>query len=204
MNIEKRLAQIISILFHPLLMPSLGMLILLNSGSYLSLIPGEAKRAVFIVFSLSTFVFPASLLPVLYFRRLISDFEIHKREERFLPYSLILILYIISFIFIYRLPLNSYIHAYALTLPVLVALLIIGNIRFRLNAHMMALGGLSGLIIALTALFGIPLQSYFIGIILATGLTGTARKILANYSSFELFGGFCTGFGASVLIMLLF
>lgn len=68
----------------------------------------------------------------------------------------------------------------------------------------MAMGGLTGLIIALTILFGIPLQAFFVATILATGLTATARKILGNYSSFELSGGFLAGFAASVLVMLLF
>ena len=204
MSIEKRLAQIISLLFHPLLMPSVGMLILFNSGTYLSLIPPEAKRVILTITFLSTLVFPLSLLPILYFRKLITDLQIDKREERFLPFLLILILYILTFVFILRLPLYSHIHGYALTLPVMVGLLIIVNMKYRISTHMFGIGGITGLIISLILIFGIPLQAYFVLAILAAGLTGMSRKILRNYSSSELYGGFVLGLITTGSVMIIY
>jgi hypothetical protein len=204
MGFEKKLAQIISLLFHPLLMPSVGMLIIFNSGTYLSLIPPEAKRVILTITFLSTLVFPLSLLPVLYFRKLISDLQIDKREERFLPFLLILILYILTFIFILRLPLHSHIHGYALTLPVMVALLMIVNIKYKISTHMLGIGGITGLIISLILIFGVPLQAYFMLTILAAGLVGTSRKFLGDYSSLELFGGFVLGMITTGSVMIIY
>lgn len=204
MRIENSLARIISLLFHPLLMPSLGMLILFNSGTYLALIPPEAKRVILTITFLSTLVFPLSLLPILYFRKLISDLQIDKREERFLPFLLILILYILTFIFIFRLPLHNHIHSYALTFPVMVTVLMIANIRIKVSTHMFGIGGITGLILSLILIFAVPLQAYFVLAILAAGLTGTARKISGDYSSFELLGGFLLGLITTGSVMLIY
>ncbi len=44
----KTASRLIIIFFHPLLMPTIGLLIILNSGTYLSLLDPAAKRAVII------------------------------------------------------------------------------------------------------------------------------------------------------------
>ena len=68
----KIVARIVSTLFHPLLMPTLGLLLLLNSGTYLSLLDPAAKRAILFVMALGTLFFPLMMLPVLYYRNLID------------------------------------------------------------------------------------------------------------------------------------
>ena len=67
----KKAAPVISYLFHPLIMPSLGLLIILNSGTYLSLLDPAAKRAIMFVMALGTLIFPLMILPVLQYRNLV-------------------------------------------------------------------------------------------------------------------------------------
>ena len=64
----KKAAPFISYLLHPLLMPSLGLLIILNSGTYLSLLDPAAKRAIIFVLALGTLVFTLMMLPILHFK----------------------------------------------------------------------------------------------------------------------------------------
>jgi len=204
MNFEKKVARVISIIFHPLLMPSLGMLLLLNSGSYLSLLSSDAKRAMVMIILLSTLLFPISILPVLYYRKLVSDIQIQKREERTLPFLLILILYILTFIFLKRMPLHTQIHAYALTLPLMVFFLLLANIKFKISTHMMGVGGITGLIISLIIIFGLPLQLLFILAVLVSGLVCTSRIILTDHSGLELYGGYFLGLLVTALTMLIY
>ncbi|MBN1132520.1 MAG: hypothetical protein JXR52_07035 [Bacteroidales bacterium] len=204
MTFEKRVPQIISVIFHPLLMPSAGLLILFNSGTYLSLVSFDVKKVIFLTVVLSTLVLPLALLPVLYFRKIITDIQMDIRQERFLPYFLIMILYILTFIFLIRIPLHSHIHAYALSLPVMVLVLILVNIRLNISEHMMALGGIVGLILSLVIHFGLALQSYFVIAVLAAGITGTARAILRKHSALELYGGFILGIIVTGVVMLIY
>jgi protein-S-isoprenylcysteine O-methyltransferase Ste14 len=128
-------------LFHPLIMPSLGLLIILNSGTYLSLYDPAAKRAVLFVMALGTLVFPLMMLPILYYRSLVTSYKDASREERLIPQVIILVLYIITFVYFQRLPLNRVIHAYVLSAAVLLFLVILLNLRFHLCIHSAALGG---------------------------------------------------------------
>ena len=116
-------ARVINILFHPLLMPTLGLLLIFNSGTYLSLLDPAAKRAVLFVMALGTLFFPLMMIPVLYYRNLISSLQDASREERFLPYLIILILYVITFVYFVRLPLSRLIHAYVLSVSLLLFVL---------------------------------------------------------------------------------
>ena len=69
----KSAARVITILFHPLLMPTIGLLLILNSGTYLSLLDPAAKKAVLFVMALGTLLFPLMMIPVLYDRNLITE-----------------------------------------------------------------------------------------------------------------------------------
>ena len=85
----RKLVPVISYLFHPLIMPTLGLLIILNSGTYLSLLDPAAKRAILFVLALGTLVFPLMMLPILYYRNLVSSYQDAGREERLIPQVII-------------------------------------------------------------------------------------------------------------------
>ncbi len=172
----KKVAPLISYLFHPLLMPSLGLLIMLNSGTYLALLDPAVKRAIMFVMALGTLVFPLMLLPVLQYRNLMmKDIQAATKGERLVPQIIILVLYIVTFVYFKRLPLHQVIHAYVLSVTGTFFLLILLNLRFRISIHTAALGGLTGLIIALIYLYETPLQGLLMLSLLAGGLTGSSR-----------------------------
>lgn len=199
----KKLAPIISYLFHPLLIPSLGLLLLLNSGTYLSLLDPEAKRAILLVMVLGTLVFPLMMLPILYYRNLVSSYKDASREERLIPQVIILVLYIITFVYFNRLPLSRVIHAYVLSTAVVLFLVILLNLKFHLCIHSAALGGLTGLIIALIFLYESPLQGMLILSLLAGGITGTSRLAMGTHWGGVL-AGYLLGFGVVLLCILVF
>jgi hypothetical protein len=58
---------------------------------------------------------------------------------------------------------------------------------------MVGIGGLAGLISYLIIKMQVDLGFYLILIILAAGLTGTARLILNAHKPFEIYTGFLTG-----------
>ena len=71
-------------------MPTLGLLLILNSGTYLSLLDPAAKRAVVLVMALGTLVFPLMLLPVLYYRDLIRPQKDRMKESRLVHQAILL------------------------------------------------------------------------------------------------------------------
>ncbi|MCK5066832.1 MAG: hypothetical protein KAR16_05315 [Bacteroidales bacterium] len=200
----KKVAPIISYLFHPLIMPSLGLLLLLNSGTYLSLLDPAAKRAIIFVMALGTLVFPLMMLPILYYRNLVSSYKDATREERLVPQVIILVLYIITFIYFNRLPLSRVIHAYVLSVAVVLLLVILLNLRYKICVQSAALGGLTGLIIALIFLYETPLQGVLMLSILAGGLSGSSRLAMGINRWWEVLTGYMLGFCVVLVTILIY
>jgi hypothetical protein len=200
----RKLAPFIAYLFHPLIMPSLGLLILLNSGTYLSLLDPAAKRAILFVMVLGTLVFPLMMLPILYYRNLVSSYKDATREERLLPQIIILVLYIITFVYFQRLPLSRVIHAYVLSAALVLLLVMLLNLRFHICIHSAALGGLTGLIIALIFLYQTPLQGVLMLSLLAAGLTGSSRLSMGTNRWWEVLAGYLLGFCLVLATILIY
>jgi hypothetical protein len=200
----KKAAPLISYLFHPLIMPSLGLLIILNSGSYLSLLDPAVKRAIVFVMALGTLVFPLMILPVLQYRNLLmKNLETMTRGERMVPQVIILILYVITFIYFKRLPLSQVIHSYILAVTGTLFLVLALNLKFKVSMHSAALGGMAGLIIALIYLYQTPLQGVLILTLFAGGLAGSARMVQGE-SWGGILAGFLLGFGVLLFTILVY
>jgi hypothetical protein len=189
----KHAARVVSYLFHPLLMPTLGLLLIFNSGTYLALLDPAAKRAILFVMTLGTVIFPVMIIPVLYYRQFISQTSEGIIEERWVPLLIILILYVITFVYFVRLPLSQKIHAYALSVPLLLFFLVIISLRFRICLHMAALGGITGLVLGLILLYETPLQNILVLSLLASGITGSTRLWMSWQRPVEVYSGYLVG-----------
>ena len=185
-------------------MPTLGLLLVLNSGTYLSLLEPATKRAILFVMALGTLFFPLIMLPVLYYRSLLSNIQNTPREERLIPQLIILILYIITFVYFARLPLSRTLHACVLSAPIALFLLLLIGFRFRICAHMTGLGGITGLIISLILLYESPLQAVLILTLVATGLTGSARLALGFQKPWEIYAGYILGFAVVLSTLVIY
>lgn len=200
----KKAARLISYLFHPMLMPSIGLLIILNSGTYLALLDPAAKRAIMFVMALGTLVFPLMMLPVLQYRTLvIRNGQAATKTEELIPQVVILALYIITFVYFRRLPLNQVFHAYVLAVTLTLFLLVVLNLKWKVSIHAASMGGLTGLIIALIFLYDTPLQGFLILALLAGGLSGSSRLVLGDHWG-QVLGGFLLGMGVVLLTTLLY
>lgn len=185
-------------------MPSLGLLIIFNSGTYLALQDPVAKRAIIFVLALGTLIFPLMMLPVLQYRNLVlKDGQERTRGEQLIPQIIILVLYIITFVYFKRLPISKVIHAYVLSVTVTLFILVIVNLRFRISMHTAAVGGLTGLIIVLIYLYQTPMQGFLMLSILAGGITGSSRLAMGDHWG-ELLSGFLLGFAVVLITVLVY
>lgn len=198
------LAKSLSYVFHPLVMPTLGLLVMLNSGTYLALLDPAAKRAILFVMALGTLLFPLMLLPVVYYRNLTASFQNNHSEGRLVQQGIILILYVITFVYFIRLPLSRVIDAYLLSVIVVLLVTMLLNLRFGVSFHMAALGGISGLIVALIILYNTPLRGFLVIGILAAGITGSARLATETDRPWGVLSGFLLGFGLVLTILLVY
>jgi hypothetical protein len=204
MDAMKKIATFLSYLFHPLIMPSLGLLLLLNSGTYLSLLDPAAKRAILFVMVLGTLVFPLMMLPILYYRNLVSSIQDATKQERLVPQIIILILYVITFVYFNKLPLSRVIHAYVLSSSLVLLLVILLNLRLNICFHSAALGGLTGLIITVIFLYETPLQGILMLSLLAGGLTGSSRIAMGLQKAWEILLAYVLGISVVLVTILIY
>ena len=74
----KQISKVISIIFHPVFMPLVGMFILLNAGIFETNIPVEFKQHIYMFVGIFSIVLPLSFLPLLYYWRIIKSVEMNE------------------------------------------------------------------------------------------------------------------------------
>jgi hypothetical protein len=194
-------ARITSMVFHPLLIPTLGFLLLFNSGFYFTLIPWGIKKMVLLVVFLSTCVLPGLSIGLL---SLNQKFDLHmeKNTDRVLPLILSSIFYYSGYLILRKLPIFPIYNFFLLaSIPVQIVLLFI-SLKWKISAHSAAIGGLLGGFIALSFLFQENPSLILISLILIAGIVGTSRLVLEKHTNWQVYSGFLLGFLVMNLVFM--
>lgn len=199
----KQLAHVLSAIFHPLLILTLGILVLFNSGGYMELLPYESKRVVVIIIFASTFLLPITFFPFYLYQGIIHSVHMHTKAERRIPYMLTTVIYFLCYLLLFQIGAPHIITHFVLGAAVALAVLVVINFFWKISAHMTALGGLAGGITSLVVLLQVNLQGYFLLAVLISGLVGSARMLLKAHSLLQIAAGWLLGFGAMFFTLML-
>ncbi|MBI2281662.1 MAG: hypothetical protein HYU68_13385 [Bacteroidetes bacterium] len=190
----KTAAKFFSYVFHPLIIPTLGMLIIFNSNSYVNFaIPYELKKAVIILVGLSTFVIPTLFTLFLQNRGYIKTIEMETTKERVLPYGFTVVFYFFTIYMMIKAPIPPIIFNFMIGALVSVILAFIVNLKWKISAHMIGIGGLTGALIASSFLLNVNLLSYITLSIFIAGLVASSRLVLNAHNPSQLIIGFLMG-----------
>jgi hypothetical protein len=200
----KGTAKFISVIFHPLLIPTLGFLILFNSGTYLSFLDFDFKKMIFIIVVLSTCLIPLSLIPFFIYQKMIFSFQLPEKRERYIPLGVTLLLYFFCYMLLRRVPIPPLYHAFCFASIIAVIITLAITLKWKISLHMVGLGGLTGLIAFLIFTMRINLEFYLIFSIMAAGLTGSARLLLEAHKPSQLYAGFIVGLVTIPAVMFIY
>ncbi len=140
MTVEKHLARIVLALFHPLLITSLGIVLLFLSDFYLSSISFEIKRIVWLSAFVGTCVIPALLLSTRHFFPRID--EINIRLYTALIYLVTAFCYYLAYYVISALPVAGFFRALFLAGALLLVMLSFITLRWNISIYTAASGAL--------------------------------------------------------------
>ncbi|MFC2113403.1 PAP2 family protein [Bacteroidota bacterium] len=199
----EKISKAISYIYHPLIIPSLGMLVLFNSGTYLSYLPFDVKKWILVIVFLSTYVVPLAFIPFFLYQQIINNIQMESRRERYLPLAVSLILFIFCYYLIRRISIPHLYHSFLLSSLISVFVTILITIKYKISIHMVGAGGLTALIAFLAFYLRVDLQFYLGVALVLGGLTGTARIILKAHTPDEVYTGFLTGFAVVLLTLIL-
>ncbi|MDY6801678.1 MAG: hypothetical protein SVU94_10735 [Bacteroidota bacterium] len=199
---NKFLAKIFSFLFHPLLMPAIGILILFNAKTVLNYLPFEAKKIIFFIVFISTTILPLTFIPFYYFQKIIKTVFLETKKERIIPFFITSVLYFFAYFLLVRLGSPTTINLFILASACTVFILFLLTIKWKVSAHMMGIGGLTGTLIAISFKLQINLEFFIIAAIFVSGILGYSRMKLKSHNSFEIYTGWLMGLIIPAILIL--
>ncbi len=198
------LARAISILFHPLIMPPLGVLLLLNSGIHLGFLSYPQKKAIFLIMLTGTTLLPLSLIPLMMFQGSITSLKMENHRERFLPLLVTTLFYIFTGFIMFRLNAPGLVTIYTITAGLTVFLCSLITIKWKISLHLTALGALAGMLLAVAFRYDINLQFYLTIVFLSGGLAGWARLRLKAHTPAQVYAGYAGGLALAFFMIYTF
>lgn len=196
----KNIAGYFSLIFHPLFMPSYGIILLLNFGGYFDYLPSKYQWYVYAIVWVFTLGFP--LLMLYLFKKIgkISTYNIPDRQERILPMAMILLSYGAVVVLFTRMHVPSLIMRYFVGLVVVLGVISLVSLWWKISAHMAGAGGFIAAAIIYGLFLRMNISPLIILFVILAGLIGWARLALSAHTQAELLSGFCVGFGIMGLI----
>ena len=203
----------LSYLFHPILLPVLGLYFLFeiptNSPGFivtsLFSLPLELKLNLYKLFGFLTILAPGISFWIMYQNKIISSLKLENRLERFTPIGITATYYIMNYVLLrIMIPehiISSFIFAYAFGLALTVVVAYILNYVTKISLHMLGYFGLVG---AIMGYFQNQLNynlSFLLFLIIVGGLVGSARLYLKAHTLKEVILGIMIGFGIGFICM---
>ena len=189
----EKFAKIISTIFHPILIPSLGFLLMFYSGFYETMLTAEAKRFILLVIFFSTATLPMLAIAVLAFNPKF-DFSMTKSQDSIIPLLLTSVFYYIGFVLLGRINFLPIFKLFMIASVLVIIALLLVSFKWKISIHMAAMGAVTATFFALSFRAGANPMSAIIVLVLASGLTGTARLVLNKNTLLQIAAGFVLGF----------
>ena len=190
-----KLATLLSTLFHPLLMPTYGIAIALYT-SYMRIFGDRLLGIVIVGVLLTTCILPSLGIYILYKLGHISDFRLHERTERTIPYLINFACYVACYLYLYRFGIPSWIIAFIAGAIVALLISLFLNRYWKISAHMVAAGSMVTLVF-LMSFYGLMLTPYILPLqiasVLLAGAIGSSRILLKRHTLGQVGAGFALG-----------
>ncbi|MFN4144303.1 MAG: hypothetical protein ACK4GN_00650 [Runella sp.] len=208
-----RLAQIISFVFHPLLMPTLvlGLLFFITPHAVGVDVFSDTTRLMLLGFvSMITFVVPSLCIYYLYRGGYIRTLQMDSLPDRRLPYLLVTLLYgSAAYFFGKRLGALSeiapQIGIILGSIACSIALVAVISWHWKISAHSVGTGGSIGMVAGIIIKLGQPqLFHSLLWLILASGWVAGARLQLGAHTPLQIWTGLLLGFCVSIVTVWFF
>lgn len=198
------LARFLSYLLHPLVMPSLCMVILFQINTYLSLIfTAQAKIMIYLIIFFNTFLIPLFVSLFLLRRGKIRSLHMDTTTERKIPLLATAFCYTFTYYILKKIPLSPVI--YVALMGAIIALIIqtLVNLRWKISAHMTGIGGLTGAVFGIAFAQQQNLTLLICTLFVVSGILGAARLMVSDHTPSQIYWGFLNGFLCQVALFAL-
>lgn len=196
-----KLAQFISVIFHPILLPTWMFLIFIVTG-ICEVSHVRAELCLAIIFG-TTFILPAITLLILKKIKIIESITMEKRSDRFIPlFVMVIFLYATSRFFngINALALYNFYLICNLMLCVVVFWI---NLFWKVSMHGIGLGAFAATLLLLSTISSNLFLPFFILSIIISGVVSASRLYLMSHNDSQVYIGYILGFVCVNLLWLI-
>lgn len=185
-------AKFISIITHPILLPTWMMLIFIHSGicSLHNINGGICLLTTFV----TTFVIPTIFMLILKRFGVIKSLTMERKEDRFIPLIIMVIfLFTIQSLFSDIVALGIF--NFFISCNILLCSIVFWiNIYWKISLHGTGWGSFVATLFIMTSMSSKIYLPYFIIGIIISGIVGSARLYLKSHSESQIYTGFAVGF----------
>lgn len=200
-----RAAKVLSYALHPLLMPTLGMVILFQVNTYLSLIMSQqAKGLLYLLVFFNTFLIPLAVSFFMLKRGFIRSLHMDTPQERRIPLLVTAFAYTFTYYLLRKIPLTAVIYVSMMGAILAVIIQTIVNLKWKMSAHMTGFGGLLGIVFGLSYRMNMNLTWLIVLLFLVGGLLAAARLKITDHTPGQIYWGFLNGFLCQLLLFMIF
>ena len=196
----EKISKLISIIFHPVLIPTLGFFLLFNSGFYFSMLTWEAERFVLLVVLFSTGILPILSVAILALNPKF-DLSMENSRDRIVPLLSSSVFYYLGYELLGRMKAFPVFKLFLVASVLVIIALLLISFKWKISNHMAAVGGVTGTIFAISFRSGVNPTFAILTVILISGLVGTARLVLKKHDIKQLTAGYILGFSVLYLVI---
>lgn len=191
----KRVSQILSHIFSPLLVPTYGM-ILASFLSVLSVLSARVLCTTVAITFVITCVIPACGIMTMYKTGFLTDPGVNVRTERSLPYALTILCYVGCCFFLYRAGAPSWLTMFYAGGGAAALINAVVNLKWKISAHAAAMGGLVAMLFRIAAMHQsvVDLNIWISAVVVLAGAVMTARVYLQRHTLMQVIAGCANGF----------
>jgi len=189
-NLKSISQLILSVLLHPLLIPTLGVCVILNAGDY-DMLPFEYKhRFIIVVFGITALI-PMVVIYLLKLIGICQSLQMQTRAERRIPLLIVAIAtYSMRIMSAYSITLIS---DFMMITTIIITIAIFINMLWKISLHALAWGGFTALIAMMNLRYFGELNVMLIITILTSGLIMTCRLSMQEHTPAQVYTGFTIG-----------
>lgn len=203
-------SKILSVLFHPLLVVTYALILLISANPYLfSAQDPKARGLIVILIFLLSFIFPLLTIVMMKLTGLVSSLEMPNHKERIVPLAITTAFYMWLYINIKSngmIPMALRMFILGATISIVLAFLI--NLYSKISLHTVGMGGLVVITVITKFMFSyeyfhlslpglgafqVSMNLMILITIVLAGLIGTARLQLKAHELTDIYGGYFVG-----------
>jgi hypothetical protein len=153
----------------------------------------DAKWRISIIVFVFSFVFPAVNIYIMYRLKRIPNILLSDKRDRTFPYLMSSLFYFGLFYLLLDINIWPSVKLFIVGGGITILLTAIINLKFKISAHMIGIGGLLGVIISISHLIKFDMTVFYMLLILIAGIIGVSRLILKEHKPYQLYLGFLLG-----------